>query len=547
MVRKSMWVAFAALLAYAPGALAYQYEIVQSGTLTYASELFGEGSGEVRINYADAASEPTLTLFVTLTDGAEEEAISTGDEMDITVSLQNAQFAQNIRASDLKAITHKVGNRMGNGDMQYYPVGVVREDGGTAGTSSIELKLTATGPTWSQDDGNTNDTDIEIGITLPPLMALNPGKAVTASLTVDAGGGSGFIASDAVDADGDYRTMIHAGTHRPSAGVMYAAEAADMMGARARIPLVAFASALTFATGGGGSQRIDLAGGRTQFERRPPLPAQAYLATVTTGVPVLEGATAPPLQGDGNAFSIGNREDGDGDLVITVSGQFHPTGGDVWLDLNGNHQPDGGEALRLRDGIYSGRFKLNTVAGDARAVGATEEQERLREEGEATRSLIYRPNGTDALRPATYTSTFSVDFVTGTNADKAGGSSQDVELVTSYTVINPAATRDAYAIPPLGGSDRGNVRVKCEVAVACPVYLECDDAAGDSWFQRLEDLIPGRSTLRLTSADIATHLGLGEDGWEGRLSCQVMSTQDISVQLLTRSGDVLVNNTYIDN
>ena len=429
MVRKSMWVAFAALLAYAPGALAYQYEIVQSGTLTYANELFGAGSGEVRINYADADSEPKLTLYVTLTDGDEENAISTNDEMDITVSLQNAQFAQNIRASDLSAISFKAGNRMGTGDTSFYTVGVVREDGGTTGTSSIDLTLTATGATWGNDDGNAFVTDIEVGITLPPLMALNPGKPVTASLTVDAGGGSGFIASDAVDGDGTHRSMVHSGTMRTSAGVLYRAEDADEMGRRARVPLVTFASALNFAAGGGGSQRIDLEGGRTQFQRTQPwLPAQAYLATVTTGVPVPEGAMAPPRQRDGSTFSIGNRQDGDGDLVITVSGQFHASGGDVWLDLNNNHQPDGGEALRLRDGIYSGRFKLNTVAGDARAVGATDEQERLREEGVTTRQLIYRPNGTDTLRPATYASTFSVDFVRGTNADKAGENSLSVDL-----------------------------------------------------------------------------------------------------------------------
>ena len=43
---------------------------------------------------------------------------------------------------------------------------------------------------------------------------------------------------------------------------------------------------------------------------------------------------------------------------------------------------------------------------------------------------------------------------------------------------------------------------------------------------------------------IAEALGLAE-GWEGRMSCDILSTAPISVQVLTRAAGVLVNNTDI--
>ena len=40
---------------------------------------------------------------------------------------------------------------------------------------------------------------------------------------------------------------------------------------------------------------------------------------------------------------------------------------------------------------------------------------------------------------------------------------------------------------------------------------------------------------------------LGIDAWDGRLSCNVLATDKISVQVLTRAEGVLVNNTSVNS
>ena len=543
MVRKSMWAALAVLLAYAPGALAYQYRVSQSDTLMYAKELFGAGSLTSRISYGDITDndmndvqQPLLTLTIILTDGTEEDDVDVDDEMEIDISIAGGQFAQAIRAGDVKTYVHDDADNMDRDSLSAKKVNVNREDGGTAGTSSVSLVATATG-TWS--DSDSTNTAIEIVFELPPFRGLNGITPVTATVEVEAGGGSGFKSSDDDDVTVDDNTA-----RSTSGGILRRAEAAGADGSRASVPLINFVRALSFNSGGGYRASIDLTGGRTAVNASTPFFLRGYAVLGWAGAGVISRNVR---QLDGGTFSIATRQNGAGQLVISVTGQFHDSGDLVWLDLNKNWVADSGERLTLRDGVFSGRFNLIDVAGDRTATGDSDEQERLNEEGWNTSYLLYYPNGTDTLRPAQYTSAISVDFTDRRNVDYDGESSMLVNMQTNYTVVNPNATRQAYAIPPLGGSDMGNIRVKCETAVACPLYLECDDSAGESWFQRLSDSVASRSTLRLTSASIAEHLGVGEDGWEGRLSCSVMSTQTISVQVLTRSGGVLVNNTYIDN
>ena len=53
------------------------------------------------------------------------------------------------------------------------------------------------------------------------------------------------------------------------------------------------------------------------------------------------------------------------------------------------------------------------------------------------------------------------------------------------------------------------------------------------------------ATLHLMSQGVADVLGV--DTWEGRLACDVLSSDAASAQVLVRSGDALVNNTYVDD
>ena len=526
---KRVWLVATALLLAIPSAAQYRYDVNQDGMRTYAKELFGEGSNTLVVNEG-GGPELSLTLWI---DVASAAAIDSGDSAEVTMSLANATFASSVRSSHLNVrIPERCDNIV---CASAVPINI-RGREGSRGDSTVTFEIVSTGTL-----GTATGTIVDFVWNLPPLTGLNGAGAVTASVTVDAGGGSGFKSS------GDAEVTVGDDTHKSSSGGVLRRAAAAVGGVRASVPLIDFKQALNFAAGGGGTANIDLNGDRTQF--RPWMGrTQVLLGNVTVGVD-----DAAILQLDGETFSIANRQDGDGDVVISVTGEFHQSGDEVWLDLDGDRSSDGGEMLSASGGVMSGRFKLNEVAGTAGASDSdADEQERLREEGSATRNLFYRPNGTDVLRPATYTSTFIVDYVKGSNADRDGTESKSVDLVTSYTTrhadgaSHTVSERMAAAVPPVGSAERGNVRVKCETAVPCTVYLECDDGEGETWFVQVEDLVPGRSTLRLTSEDIARHIGIGAEGWSDRLSCGVFSTQDISVQVLTRSGGILVNNTYVD-
>ena len=564
MVRKSMWVAMAVLLACAPGALAYEYRIEQSNVsaFTYASELFGPGSGTSRLDYdTDTPSppEPRLTLWTVLAEDAEEEAVTNDDTMEVTLTLANAVFAQNIRASDVTTQVYADDYTSGTFDRVAFidnavQVNAARDSGGSAGTSSVVFIVTASAG-WERVStyNNNQGTSVSIQIDLPPLEGLN-GRPVTASIQVDAGGGSGFKSSRAADvtiqSNGVGNDPGDLTSRSAGSGVLrLTSPGSSATAGRAHVPMITFTDALTFSATGGGMSDIDITGNRMMVEPTGGR-NQSMLARVTVGV--TDTSDDGPQQLDGQLFSIAPRQDGEGYLVVSVTGEFHAMGDQVWLDLNSDNLPSAGELLSLNEGIMSGRFNLNQVAGDARSTGDSDEAQRQMEEGVATRNLFFMPNGMETLRPATYTSTFSVDFNADSNADKRPTSQTHttryfVQEGSNPVYIGDDLTRHAYAIPPLGSGDEGNVRVKCETATECPLYLECDDAGGGSWFASLTAPIEPRATIQLSSADIAGALDVGEAGWTGRLSCAVMSTREISLQVLTRSGGALINNTYVDN
>lgn len=107
----------------------------------------------------------------------------------------------------------------------------------------------------------------------------------------------------------------------------------------------------------------------------------------------------------------------------------------------------------------------------------------------------------------------------------------------------------AYAIPNPGNADVGYLRIRCQTEQPCAVFFDCLDQGGgrlgeDGTLQ--EASIPGRS-VRVYQSKTSLPEVLGVSGWTGRLSCNIMSASDVSVQLLVRSGSVgtLTNNTYV--
>lgn len=545
-----MWAVAGALLAYAPLASAVSFGLTYENERTYASEVI-TGPG-VEIDYD--GTPPQLAIRMNFAAGEVVE-IDQGDVVELTITLANANFGENVKNSDLAIAMNGPGTCTGR---------VKDSEGGAQGTNSVTFEVEAA----DGDCTATNSMDHAIfTFDLPTLEGLRtPPRPVTASVEVAAGGGSGWPDFDTVTGGAaatgiavcsDNAMAARNECDRLENGRLTRLGSAAANRAQPGAPIIAFTAGLTFTPTSGGASNIDLAGGRLGFVRSAP----ARLGTVRVGVtsaaacttddPIptgLPGGTPAPcyLQSDGREFSIGRGGEGQGDLMVVVTGDFR-AGDTVWLEHDGASGAGARETLDLQDdGSMTGTFGLNDVAGNAgAAAGDTGDMDR--EEGVVTRSLFYSPNGDDPLRPATFRSRFMVDFDSGDVADKdwAPASNEAANHTTSLTVIED--TQHAYAIPELGATDQGNVRIKCEVATECMVYLECDDTAGNSRFAQLGDAIAGRSTRTLNAAAIAEELNFGDDGWQGSLSCIVYSTREISVQVLVRSAGTLVNQTYIEN
>ena len=559
MARKTMWAVAGALLAFAPLASAARYDLQVENARSYASELIT--GADIEIDYDGAT--PTLTTSINFVTDTALEEIDQGDVLELTITLHNAKFGENVRGSDLdldRADPDGGGPAQAGGfsaNITGCDARVKDTDGGGQGESTVTFEVEAASANCAFASANGANF-ITMPFVLPTLEGLSTrGAAVTASVTTASGGGSGW--NDTEDplaetpsgaACSDDSTMARTSCVKiDENGVLrrYAPAAANR--GQGLQPLVSLAAGLMFTPRSGGTAAIDLAGGRLNFMDNKP----ASIGSVTLGVATAASCTTDdPIpaacrrQTDGREFSVGRGGEGQGDLMVVVTGDFR-AGDTVWLEHDGATGAGARETLDLQDdGSMTGSFSLNDVAGNAgAAAGDTGDMDR--EEGIATRSLMYMPNGEDGLRPATFRSRFMVDFDDDDVADKdwAPASTAGNQFETSFTVIED--TQHAYAIPELGATDEGNVRIKCEVATACTVYLECDDTAGNSRFAQLDDPIDGRSTRTLNAAAIADELNFGDDGWEGSLSCTVYSTREISVQVLVRSADTLVNQTYIEN
>ncbi len=544
MARKTMWAVAGALLAFAPVVSAATYGLTIENGRTYAKESIT--SGDVVIDYQGVAPRATVWLYL---DDPELTAIGRNDTIDLTFTLANATFARNVNASALLPMFNAAVSGCS---------ARVRSADGAAGSASATFTIEASEGNCAGTGGNIN-----FRLTMPALKGLNSSRPVAIRVTTDTPGGSGWPGLDTTGVgtsdfcgqnggadnspDGDDNMVC---ARISDTGVLSSrSEAAN----NPEMPFINFADGLAFTATSGGASRINLAGGRTAFT----WPWQARLGDVRIGVagaaactlreaPYGASTSACTLQANGRPFSVGRLGHGRGDLHVTVTGDFR-NGDQVFLDLDGNNQPGSGEYLDLQnDGSMQESFSLDRVAGNA---GADEGDsgELDREEGVTTKVLWYRPNGQDPLRPGEYRSSYSVTTASANVADKPSQPSTGAHM-TSYTLVEGTA-KNAYAIPPMRAGDSGMVRVKCEVATHCMLYLECDDQDGMSYFAAMADPVQGRSTMVLTAEDLSSELGLMEGDWEtGRMSCSIYSTRTISVQQLTRSSSgVLVNNTYVND
>lgn len=219
----------------------------------------------------------------------------------------------------------------------------------------------------------------------------------------------------------------------------------------------------------------------------------------------------------------------DGNLVISVSSDSFNEGDVVYIDDDGDGNIDAREEFSMDDGVAETDVDLST----------------------ASLTVWYAPSG-DA--PMEHETEFLINAHTdySETSNRMTSAKEAMATLRLNGIKRNAALAYAIARPmEMDDTDTTNVRVTCETSAdtGCNVFFQCRDQAPadedlvDEFGEDGMEIGPDR-TMRFSQDDIADMLGI--DTWTGRLSCEVLSTDKISVQVLTRSHGVLVNNTPVN-
>ena len=481
----------------------------------YALEIFGADGDDVVLEYPTATTFswtdtaiPVVSLrgLTTATsprgDGLR---IDNGQKLDLTYTLGGAVFANSVGLSDLAVQA---------GRFSFF-----KKDGGGRGDNFVTFELT----------GSSQTTLGNINFRVPPLtMAASamarltdPGVTVKVTITpLSSGIGKGFPhASVTWDDDADASTE----------DVQENNVVQILRGARQALNLVAAA--------GPGSkinveQRAMLAGADARTQ-------QMKVGDVSL-TPVLPSLT--PMLADGETkFSVAQRG-GSGNLIVKVAGEFRKDDAlflDYKRDMAGRPGLiEAGEMLTLDDdGMMVLELDLEEVVDVEKGIGLESD-------------VRYVPNGKDPLRSGSFRTSVAVEYNRATNrnptATDAAGLAVPLPLVTELKYEGADRAVKAYAIAPhIAGGDESNVRIRCDAPTDCQVYVACDGADGTGYFGKMTTKIPARGVTTLQTMALAEIIGAdAETDFAGRMSCEVIGT-GINVQVLTRSGGTLVNNTYV--
>ena len=204
----------------------------------------------------------------------------------------------------------------------------------------------------------------------------------------------------------------------------------------------------------------------------------------------------------------------------------------LFIDYDKNGKMGSGEAIAI-DG--------NMGMGDALSVDP-DKSDSFDKGGTGTFKVYYMPGGKgDINHGAMINLTAMVDYSDPTAIDEAPKKSS-----TTLNFDGVTSEVDAYAIPQSGNGkgDMANVRVRCEAANGCRVFLECWDDMGMRSFGEA-GMIAANALAKWDSMAIEGVIGV-EDAMS-RHSCRILSAGMVKVQQLTRDGSsgTLVNNTYI--
>ena len=530
MARRNVGIALAAVLT-ATGAWAQQFTQFGSGWAV-AEELFG--GKPVRLEHGDVEyDETTNELKIWTFQPAslmmlDAGTVVAGTEFALTYRLVNATFAEQVSVADLvwgtwgpdangadDDLSTEDDNRVLLSFARTVPSPVtVRREGGGKDTDTVTFRIAV-------------DADQEsVAFALDAQGRYTGGlKAVYFFLPdIIASDLRAPVPDDPALVDGRSVRVLAAVSQRKSGGtaidasVKAAGSCTQATGCEAIRPVRVIADIAN--TAGGGLISLAPADERSVLvddQGEALEPQRAPLATVE--VVVAENR----LLVHDRAGDIVEGFDGDlaGSLAVKVSSDGFAEGDAVYVDANGNGRMDGREAFDIDGGVAANAVPLR----------------------EGPMTVYYVPTGASPLSHGTaFTTTATTEFA---RADNLVRSAAPATAKLKLQGIRDRAAK-AYAIAPLSSTDRANVRVTCETLAeaGCNVFLDCKDAAGTVTFGDAGALLGPGTTARWSQADIAGALRLDE-GWQGRLACEVLSTAPITVQVLTRSAGVLVNNTYV--
>ena len=178
-----------------------------------------------------------------------------------------------------------------------------------------------------------------------------------------------------------------------------------------------------------------------------------------------------------------------------------------------------------------------------------------------TWTLYYVPDGVTPISQKLIETEYTIDLQQSSD----GYYDQMLEPLPVTLLLHGVVSQGyAYAVPHPDDADRANVRIRCQEGVeSCEVYFDCKTGPGlqfgnDGNGTLPSITIPGGGLVTLQPWRPAGHtnsfadvIGVDRATWVAdrrviqRISCNILSTNEIAIQVLTRSGGVLVNNTYV--
>ena len=453
-----------------------------------AAELF-DGSG-VELDFDEGTMNTSFQPVYKLTYDAPTgtgTGIGAGEKGRIHYTLSNAVFDKGVSPNDFAVrLSSEVASQAGK-------VSIV--SGGRAGSSSVTIEV------WTVT-GTGNEPRAFMGgevihFTLPDLEAKGASR-ISAAFSVTEQ--SGFP-----DEGGPTNAMCYDSTAKTPQGC----------------PLVRTASYVTLGVSSPAEGKINL------MDRTKLTTGTKDLADIAIGTVTVSGAGASSMikgtEGEAASFT----SDLSGNVVITVSSDQLRSDDIVYID-------DGRGGSTPAPDDPRERFTISGTMATA--------DRQLAESG--TWVVRYRPNGTSALMHNTKIKvSATTDFADRNNKNLPRKSVESTLVLNGILKVVPPK---AYAIAPITATDISNVRITCESATACDAFLSCHDSMGNDYFGDAGINVPGNGTVALQQDDVDVALGnMAGSSWTGRLSCDVLSTAPVSIQVLTRAEGVLVNNTYV--